>query len=1294
MQGTYPGIHFNRETNMKHRFFIPTTFQQIATRISLAVILSITGFFATPAGLVQAASIYVTTTVDEYGTPSNCSLREAIKAANDDAAFGGCTGGGGADTIFLQAGTYTLTRTNTGGVNEDNNAFGDLDINEDLTILGAGAGSTFIQAGTTTSNGIDKVLAINPYCTDPVTATIDGVTIRYGYNTQPSGSADFSYTGGGLDFCGVGAANFTFTNSVVSDNTNKYGYGGGLNVDGVAPATGTITITNVTFQNNHTLSTLFTSTGGALNLQGDRPVINITNSTFQDNSTPTSRSGGAIHYRPTNGGSLQISNSIFSGNTAGEGAAIALIVNGAITPVTIQNSLITGNTASGTGIGGGISSDHTLTLQNNTITGNSASTQGGGIANFGNMTMKNNTISGNIGPSGAGIYNETGTATLINSIIANSSGPDCTNIGSLTASNHTLIKDNTCSPSLSGDPLLSALGNYGGSTQTFALLPGSKAINTGNNAGCPATDQRGVARPVGSACDIGAFESNGFTLGSLSGSGQSTMINSAFTNPLGLTVTAVNPGEPVNGGKVTFTPPGSGASAAISSSPATISGGNASVSATANGTAGGPYNVTASTAGASSSVNFSLTNTYPQLSINNVTANEGNSGTTVFAFTVSLNSPAPSGGVTFDIATADGTATIANNDYVSKSTTGATIAAGNTTTTFNVNVNGDLLNEPDETFTVNISNVTNAVVLDGQGLGTITNDDIFPDPFVTGFSATSPSNNLSIPITLFTALDDVGVTGYMITQSSTAPSSGDAGWTGTAPSAYSVSVDGSYTLYPWAKDVDGHVSVLYGSPVTVLVDTTAPDTSITGNPSNPTSSTSATFTFSGSDAGGSGVAGYECDLDGAGFSGCSSGIIYPGLLDGSHTFQVRAIDNVGIKDASPASYTWVVDTVNPTTTITGNPTNPSASTSATFTFTGADTGGSGVAGFECDLDGAGFSTCLTGQNYSGLANSSHTFQVRSVDNAGNKDATPASFTWVVDAAAPDTTILSNPPNPANSTSATFTFSGNDGGGVGVASFECDLGSGYSTCTSPKTYTSLADGSHTFRVRAIDNLGNTDATPASYTWTVDTSVPTAVISSSATDPTHTSPIPVTITFSEPVCGFDSTTGVDLNVTNGTTSALTSGSNGSTVYTFNMTPGGQGLVSVYLMSGSVYDGDCVTPLNYNNTNSATYSITYDTVSPTVTIEQAVGQRDPTNATTINFTATFSETVTGFTGTDVDLSASTAPASLSAVVTGSGTTYNVAVSGMTGNGTVISSIPAGAALDAAGNPSTASSFCRIIR
>ena len=99
---------------MTHRFFIPTTFQQIATRISLAVFLSIAGFFATPAGLVQAASIYGDTPpLMNMGQALSCSLREAITAANDDAAFGGCSAGSGADTIFLPAGIYTLTIPNS-----------------------------------------------------------------------------------------------------------------------------------------------------------------------------------------------------------------------------------------------------------------------------------------------------------------------------------------------------------------------------------------------------------------------------------------------------------------------------------------------------------------------------------------------------------------------------------------------------------------------------------------------------------------------------------------------------------------------------------------------------------------------------------------------------------------------------------------------------------------------------------------------------------------------------------------------------------------------------------------------------------------------------------------------------------------------------------------------------------------------------------------------------------------------------------------------------------------------------
>ena len=120
-----------------------------------------------------------------------------------------------------------------------------------------------------------------------------------------------------------------------------------------------------------------------------------------------------------------------------------------------------------------------------------------------------------------------------------------------------------------------------------------------------------------------------------------------------------------------------------------------------------------------------LNDDLPNLVINDVTANEGNAGITNFTFTVSLSAPAGPGGVTFDIATANGTAT-AGVDYVASSLTGQTIPAGSSTYTFTVLVNGETLNEPSETFFVNVTNVINAVVVDGQGVGTIVNDDPLP----------------------------------------------------------------------------------------------------------------------------------------------------------------------------------------------------------------------------------------------------------------------------------------------------------------------------------------------------------------------------------------------------------------------------------------------------------------------------------------------------------------------------------------------------------------------------------------
>ncbi|MFN8566311.1 MAG: Ig-like domain-containing protein [Kouleothrix sp.] len=328
------------------------------------------------------------------------------------------------------------------------------------------------------------------------------------------------------------------------------------------------------------------------------------------------------------------------------------------------------------------------------------------------------------------------------------------------------------------------------------------------------------------------------------------------------------------------------------------------------------------------------------------------------------------------------------------------------------------------------------------------------------------------------------------------------------------------------------------------------------------------------------------------------------------------------------------------------------------------------------MNGTTYAVAVTGMAGSGTITATIA-PGAATDLAGqpNRASSSTDNTVSFDDLRPNTTIDSNPLNPTSSTSASFSFTGADGSGVGIAGFGCSLdGGGFSACTSPQNYSSLADGSHTFQVRAIDAAGNIDPTPATFTWTIDTTAPTVALTSATSSPTNAAPILVSITFSEPV---DIGTGVgDLSITNG--SATTPVGSGTT-YTFSLTPSGQGPVTAVYLAGSAFDA-----AGNPNLVSNTFSITYDTVAPSVTIEQAAAQPDPTSASPINFTVTFSEAVAGFSGANVTLGG-TAGAT-TALVTGSGTTYNVAVSGMTGSGTVIATIPANAAQDAAGNTSTA--------
>lgn len=293
------------------------------------------------------------------------------------------------------------------------------------------------------------------------------------------------------------------------------------------------------------------------------------------------------------------------------------------TTAIMTNSTLSNN--SSTDGGGAIDSFYgNLTVRNSTFVNNSiVNGYGGAINQFGgSLTLTNNTFSGNAADRGAGAIDLWWNPTLStsNNIIANSPrGGNCS--GALGGSNN-LSSDDTCGVPASSSILLGTLGNYGGPTPTLPLLPGSAAIDAGDDAVCAAApignlDQRGVVRSQGTHCDIGAFESQGFTFGSPTGSPQSTIINSAFAQPLGLTVTANHASEPVDGGKVTFTAPASGASTNPAVDSATIASGMVAQSVSANGINGGPYSVTASAAGVQTPLTFELTNTpyYTYLSI-------------------------------------------------------------------------------------------------------------------------------------------------------------------------------------------------------------------------------------------------------------------------------------------------------------------------------------------------------------------------------------------------------------------------------------------------------------------------------------------------------------------------------------------------------------------------------------------------------------------------------------------------------------------------------------------------------
>ena len=222
----------------------------------------------------------------------------------------------------------------------------------------------------------------------------------------------------------------------------------------------------------------------------------------------------------------------------------------------------------------------------------------------------------------------------------------------------------------------------------------------------------------------------------------------------------------------------------------------------------------------------------------------------------------------------------------------------------------------------------------------------------------------------------------------------------------------------------------------------------------------------------------------------ASGLAVPVADDSSSTFAATATNAGGHSSPCSAAFTYVEDSTPPSASIDSGPSGLTNDPRPTFGFSSNDAG----ATFACSLDQgtASFGACSGARSHqpaSNLADGSYTFRVKATDQAGNSAIATRSFT--VDATPPETQIGSGPANGATiaDPTPTFGFSSSESG----SRFACSVdGASFTACTSPHTTSSLADGSHTFAVRATDPAGNTDPTSASRSFTVDTTPPRTTI----------------------------------------------------------------------------------------------------------------------------------------------------------------------------------------------------------
>ena len=604
-----------------------------------------------------------------------------------------------------------------------------------------------------------------------------GITVLAGTATINGGEIrdNRAFRGGGIL---VSSGSATVNGGLIIDNESNYG--GGVYVFGEFAS---LTINGGEITQNRSVDPnvfgggglyifqgLATMNGGEISFNtalndGGAMEINDPSGRFTLNdgeifSNSAGNMGGGIYAAE---GTLTVNGgTIHSNNSVAGGGGIATDMG---SQTTIQNAALLTNTTTVTSTGGGIKNAGTLTMTNVTLSGNSAG-DGAGLENSGTSELINVTVSNNSAiTNGGGLNNSSGTLTIGNSIIfgnaASSGAEDCN--GTITSAGNNVADATQCNGEITTDPLLQPLALNGGGTLNYALGAGSPAIDAGNNATCPATDQRGNLRPIGGTCDIGAYEDGiGFfisdaslTEGDAGSSQMSFIVSRSFMTTTTHTVEyATVDGTALAGADYTSVPSttltfNSGVMTQTASVPIlddpldeedeqfTVMLGNPS--------------------GASQLGDDNGTGTIldddapPSLTINDPMVTEGDSGTVTAVFTTTLSAISAKT-ITVDYDTMDGTA-VSTADYNSASDT-LTFAPGVMEQSFSVTVNGDTTDEFDETFTVELSNESNVTLADSSGQATITDDDAQPTLTIADVTVTegdSGTTNANFVVTLSAA---------------------------------------------------------------------------------------------------------------------------------------------------------------------------------------------------------------------------------------------------------------------------------------------------------------------------------------------------------------------------------------------------------------------------------------------------------------------------------------------------------------------------------------------------------------